>query len=140
MRISHIVLLVLASVVLLSCQPNQKELNELKRAEVIAVHDEVMPKIGQLKKLEKEAEKQIETLQMSETADSVQIQELKSLAYDLNQAYDAMFVWMRQYKVDDEGKTPEEVKVYLEDQALKISEVNEQIKSTLSRSEKILKN
>ena len=139
MRISQIVLLILASSVLFSCQPNQEELNTIKRAEVIAVHDEVMPKIGQLKKLEKETEKKIEMLEMSETVDSVQIQELKALAFDLNQAYDYMFVWMRQYKTEDEEKTQEEIKVYLEDQALKIAEVNEQIKAILIKSEEVLK-
>jgi hypothetical protein len=140
MRISQIVLFILGSVILFSCQPNQEELNKIKRAEVIVVHDEVMPKIGQLKKLEKEAEKKIEMLEMGETVDSLQIQELKALAFDLNQAYDAMFVWMRQYKTEDEEKTPEEVKIYLEDQALKIDEVNEQIKAILSKSEEVLKN
>jgi hypothetical protein len=139
MRISQIALLILASSFLFSCQPNQEELNTIKRAEVIAVHDEVMPKIGQLKKLEKETEKKIEMLEMSETVDSVQIQELKALAFDLNQAYDAMFVWMRQYKTEDEEKTQEEIKVYLDDQALKIAEVNEQIKAILTKSEEVLK-
>lgn len=140
MQNSRLALLFLASAVLFSCQPNQEELNQIKRAEVIAVHDEVMPKIGQLKKLEKEAKKKIEMLQMGKTVDSLQIQELKALAFDLNQAYDAMFVWMRQYKTEDEEKTPEEIKVYLEDQALKIDEVNDQIKAILSKSEEVLKN
>ncbi len=139
MKISRVILSILASGILFSCQPDQEELNQIKRAEVIAVHDEVMPKIGQLKKLEKEAEKKIEMLQMGETVDSLQIQDLKVLAFDLNQAYDAMFIWMRQYKTEDEEKTPEEIKVYLEDQALKINEVNEQIKAILSKSEEVLK-
>lgn len=139
MRQATLFFLFLTTTALYSCQPNQEELNKSKRAEVIAVHDEVMPKIGQLKRLEKEAEKKIEMLQMSGTVDSLQIQDLKVLAFDLNQAYDAMFVWMRQYKTEDEEKTPEEIKVYLEDQALKINEVNEQIKAILSKSEEVLK-
>jgi hypothetical protein len=161
MRISQIALLILASSVLFSCQPNQEELNTIKRAEVIAVHDEVMPKMGQLKKLEKEAEKKIEMLEMGETVDSLQIQELKALAFDLNQAYDAMFVWMRQYKPNDiemspeeinvklkdvtvdvnikREKTPEGINVYLEEQLVKVNEVNAGIKAVLEKSEKVLK-
>jgi len=38
---------ILASLLILlfitACEPNQQELNTIKRAEVIAVHDEVMP-------------------------------------------------------------------------------------------------
>jgi len=62
MRISQIVLFILGSVsaIFLSAEP-EKSLNKIKRAEgSLTVHDEVMPKIGQLKKLEKEAEKKIE--------------------------------------------------------------------------------
>lgn len=140
MRISQKILLSLISVVVLSCQPSQEELNQIKREEVIAVHDEVMPKIGQLKKLEKDAEKKIELLEMSEPIDSIQIQELKALAFDLNQAYDAMFVWMRQYKPENGEMTPEEIKVYLDDQSIKVAEVNDQIKAILAKSENVLKN
>jgi len=140
MKLSQLIFIFLSALVLFSCQPNQEELNNLKRAEVIAVHDEVMPKIGQLKKYEKEAEKQIEILEMSETVDSVKVQEFKVLAFELNQAYEAMFVWMRQYKSDDEGKSSEEIKIYLEDQSQKITEVNDQIKAILTKSEQLLKN
>ena len=124
--------------VLFSCEPNQKALNEIKRTEVIAIHDVVMPKIGELKKFEKEAEKQIELLEMEEVVDSSKVQEFKDLAVELNQAYDAMFVWMRQYKVEDEGKSPEEIKVYLEEQEKLIAEVNDQIKTVLAKSEELL--
>jgi len=139
MRQVTLFFLFLATAVLYSCQPSQEELNRIKRAEVISIHDEVMPKIGQLKKLEKEAEKKVEILEMSETVDTLQIQKLEELAFDLNLAYDAMFVWMRQYKTEDEEKTPEEIRVYLEDQALKITEVNVQIQEILSKSAEILK-
>jgi hypothetical protein len=140
MQLSRLFLALFTSIILYSCQPNQEELNKIKRDAVIAIHDEVMPKIGQLKKFEKEAEKQIEILEMSEPVDSLQIQELKAIANELNEAYEAMFVWMRQYNGDDEGKSPEEIKEYLETQEEKISEVNEQIKTALSKSGAVLNN
>ncbi len=140
MKILKVLFFVFTATILISCQPNQEELNQIKRAEVIAVHDEVMPKIGQLKKFEKEAEKQIEILEMAETVDTLKVQEFKALAVDLNQAYEAMFVWMRQYSTEDDGKSPEEIEVYLIEQQLKVTEVNEQIKSALTKAESLLNN
>ena len=123
-----------------SCEPSLVEQNKEKRAEVIAVHDEVMPKMGALKNLEKEVQAKIETLEMSENPDSTEIENLKALAFDLNAAYEGMFVWMRQYSIEDEGKSPEEIKVYLEEQMVKVNEVNADIKAALEKAEQVLKN
>lgn len=130
-------LLILFSIT--ACKPNQQELNKLKRAEVIAVHDEVMPKLGQLKSLQKQAETKIDSLELSENPDNIQIENLKTIAYELNSAYDGMFVWMRQYSSEDDQKSPEEVKVYLEDQMTKVDVVNLDIKATLEKAEEALK-
>jgi hypothetical protein len=123
-----------------SCEPSLVEQNKEKRAEVIAVHDEVMPKMGTLKNLEKEVQVKIEALEMSENPDSNEIENLKALAFDLNAAYEGMFVWMRQYSIEDEGKSPEEIKVYLEEQMVKVNEVNADIKAALEKAEQVLKN
>jgi predicted nucleic acid-binding Zn ribbon protein len=45
-----------------------------------------------------------------------------------------MFVWMRQYSLDEEGKTPEEIKTYLDDQLLKVNQVNADIKAALDKA------
>jgi hypothetical protein len=42
-----------------------------------------------------------------------------------------MFVWMRQYSLEEEGKTPEEIKIYLDEQLLKVNQVNVEIKAAL---------
>jgi len=123
-----------------SCEPSLVEQNKEKRAEVIAVHDEVMPKMGTLKNLEKEVQAKIEALEMSENPDSTEIENLKALAFDLNAAYEGMFVWMRQYSIEDEEKSPEEIKVYLEEQMTKVNEVNAEIKAALEKAEQVLKN
>ncbi|WP_075349747.1 hypothetical protein [Algoriphagus marinus] len=123
-----------------SCEPSQVEQNKEKRAEVIAVHDEVMPKMGALKNMEKEVQAKIEELEMSENPDSTELENLKALAFDLNAAYEGMFVWMRQYSIEDDGKSPEEIKVYLEEQMVKVNEVNADIKAALEKAEKVLKN
>lgn len=123
-----------------SCGNQQVEENIKLREEVIAVHDEVMPKMGQLKSLEKTALQMAEDLSKSQTPDEAKIQELKSLAVELDQAYENMFVWMRQYEIEDGDKSPEEVKLYLEDQMIKVTQVNEEFKAVLAKAETLIKN
>ena len=122
-----------------SCGNKQVEKNKAQREQVIAVHDEVMPKMGQLKSLEKAALQKAEELQSSDTPDLAKIESLKSLASQLNQAYEGMFVWMRQYDTEDGEQTPEEVKAYLDEQLLLVSKVNEDIKAALAQAELLLK-
>lgn len=122
-----------------ACGNKQVEENKTQREQVIAVHDEVMPKMGQLKSLEKAALQKAEELQNSETPDQAKIDELKNLACQLNLAYEGMFVWMRQYNTEDGEKTPEEVKVYLDEQLVLVSKVNEDIKAALAKAEVLLK-
>lgn len=129
-----------ASLILASCGPNLSKQNKELRDQVIAVHDEVMPKMGQLKALEKETQQKAEELLLQDSTQTEQVQALQGLAVELDQAYEGMFVWMRQYETEDGERTPEEVKVYLEDQMVKVTQVNEQIKGALSKADSLLKN
>ena len=121
-----------------ACGPTQADLNEEKRVEILALHDEVMPKLGQLKSLEKKALQQLSELRDQPDVDSDRVRSLEELAAELNRAYEEMFVWMRQYKVDEEGQTPEEVKIYLEEQILSVTEVNRDIKAALAKGDSLL--
>lgn len=127
------------SLIFQSCGNSQEEANKKLREEVIAVHDEVMPKMGQLKSLEKNSLQMAEELANGQEPDSAKIAALKSLAVELDQAYEGMFVWMRQYDVEDGEKSPEEVRIYLEDQIEKVTEVNAQIKAVLAKADSLLK-
>jgi transposase-like protein len=122
-----------------ACGPSQKEMNIERRAEVIAVHDEVMPKMGQLKSFEKKALQKAEEFAEMDSVDSVKVQEMKDLALELDQAYESMFVWMRQYETEDGDRTPEEVKTYLDEQMVSVSEVNRLMKSALTKADSLLK-
>lgn len=136
----YLVLLLFGLTFLLqSCGNKQVEANEKFREEVIAVHDEVMPKMGQLKSLEKTALQMIEELSRSPEPNQERIDALKTLAAELDQAYEGMFVWMRQYEVEDGEKNPEEVKAYLEEQMVKVTKVNEDIKNVLNKADSLIK-
>ncbi|WP_157807051.1 hypothetical protein [Algoriphagus formosus] len=121
-----------------SCGTSLSDQNKELRDEVIAVHDEVMPQMGKLKNLEKQALNLAEELESNEEGDSLRVQELKALAYDLNQAHEGMFVWMRQYEQENGERSPEEVKAYLEDQMVKVRKVNEDIKTALAKASSLL--
>lgn len=140
MKIVRITLIFTLILFFQACGPSQKELNAERRSEVIAVHDEVMPKMGQLKSFEKKALQRAEEFAAMDTLDAVKVQEMKDLALELDQAYEAMFVWMRQYETEDGERTPEEVKVYLEEQMISVSEVNRVMKTALSKADSLLNN
>lgn len=139
MKIVRISLIFSLVVFFQACGPNQRDLNAERRAEVIAVHDEVMPKMGQLKSFEKKALQKAEEVAAMDSVDSAKVKEMKDLALELNYAYEAMFVWMRQYQPQDGELSPEEVKAYLEEQMISVSEVNLLMKSVLTKADSLLK-
>jgi len=133
--------LILTIIVFLnSCGPNLKEENRKLREEVVGVHDEVMPMMGKIKSLEKKALDQVKELESEESIDTLKVQTLKAVAYDLDQAYEAMFDWMHQYESEDGDRTVEVVKADLEEQMVKVTKVNEQMKAALEKAEKELNN
>jgi len=121
-----------------ACGPTQTDLNVERRAEVIAVHDEVMPKLGQLKTFEKRAIQKAGELAAMDSVDSDQIKRLEDLAGELNQAYEGMFDWMRQYEPEDKDESPEVISAYLEEQMVLVTEVNKAIKDALAKSDSLL--
>lgn len=121
-----------------SCGPDLVEENKIMREQLIAVHDEVMPQMGTLKSLEKKATQEIEELSAREPVDSVKIKNHEVLAFDLDEAYEGMFIWMRQYEPEDGDKNPVEIKAYLEEQMRMVTEVNKKMKAVLERAEKEL--
>jgi transposase-like protein len=122
-----------------ACGPSQEELNAKQREAVIAVHDEVMPKMGQLKSFEKKALQKAEEFAAMDSTDTAKVEEMKALALEMDQAYEAMFVWMRQYDTEDGERTPEEVKVYLDEQMESVTEVNRLMKAALTKADSLLK-
>ena len=84
--------------------------------------------------LQKKALAKADSLDTQDSTATAQIESMRSLAAQLDQAYEGMFVWMRQYSLDEEGKTPEEIKMYLDDQLLKVNQVNADIKAALDKA------
>jgi uncharacterized protein YicC (UPF0701 family) len=127
-------LIFIFSMFVLACANPLIETNKEMRAQIIGVHDEVMPKMGELMSLQKKALAQADSLYAQDSTATAQIESMRTIAGQLDQAYEGMFVWMRQYSLEEEGKTPEEIKTYLDDQLLKVNQVNAEIKSALEQA------
>ena len=139
MKLFASALTLLISFLVLACANPLIEANKEMRAQIIGVHDEVMPKMGELMSLQKKALAQADSLYAQDSTATAQIESMRTLAGQLDQAYEGMFVWMRQYSLEEEGKTPEEIKTYLDDQLLKVNQVNTEIKAALDQAATKLK-
>ena len=139
MKLFSSFLILLFSMLVLACANPLIEENKEMRAQIIGVHDEVMPKMGELMSLQKKALAQADSLYAQDSTATAQIESMRTLAGQLDQAYEGMFVWMRQYSLEEEGKTPEEIKTYLDDQLLKVNQVNTEIKAALDQAATQLK-
>ncbi|WP_291778461.1 hypothetical protein [Cecembia sp.] len=126
------VLFLLFSFSQLSCQNEKIDENQLLKDEVIAIHDEVMPYMGELKSLKKEIDNKLDSLvQHDSLVHAEEIKKLSLLSEQLDHAFDGMFVWMRQFKAPDADAEKEEAKSYLLDQKEMVQKVNEDIKEAL---------
>lgn len=114
-----------------ACGSDKKESNEILKQEVIAIHDEVMPKMDELKKLKKDLLQKSSELSADSIEMSGEIEKLNGISADLDSAFEGMFVWMRQFKSTFEEMSDEEVEAYLLDQKIKVQKVNDEIKASI---------
>lgn len=122
-----------------SCSSEKVDENQQLKDEVIAIHDEVMPYMGELKTLRKKIIAKSDNLvEVDSVTNSQKIKDLKLLAKDLDDAFEGMFVWMRQFKNSYEEMTKEEVKFYLQEQKVMVTKVKNDINASMSASKKEL--
>ncbi|MBO0321274.1 hypothetical protein J0X14_03120 [Muricauda sp. CAU 1633] len=106
---------------------------------VMAIHDEVMPKMGKLGKLVGELKAKVDTTEMG--------QQYETAMKDLQEANSAMMDWMRDFgdKFDSDeilnGKElTEEKQQWLDEEEEKVKVVKEKINGSIERAEKLLNN
>lgn len=111
---------------------------EVEKNKIFDVHDEVMPKIGEVINLKKQVLEKAEGLQDTEAS------ELKTLAEELDNASEAMMSWMRDWSKNSgqymEMKNGAEAqKGYLAAEMKRVEEVKEAINSSLAKAKEALK-
>ncbi|GAB3199521.1 succinate dehydrogenase flavin-adding protein (antitoxin of CptAB toxin-antitoxin module) [Pontibacter aydingkolensis] len=130
----HIILsLSLAFAILCGCSQGQspKEQKEALEERVLAVHDTAMAKMGNIYKLRKGLRTLRDTLE-TQQADSVTLNNLQTQIQLLNRADEAMMGWMRQYKTPAEDMPNEQVINYLQQELVKIKQVQTLMDSTIN--------
>ena len=128
--------LVLIVLFLSSCAGggNQKDLKAM-RAEVMAVHDEVMPKMGELRKVEKSLRQLADEKVMADSTTDVSA--IRNAADAIAAANESMMVWMRAYNPNFEG-TNDEVAAYIEGQQKSVDQVKKDMLSSLEAGKALL--
>jgi uncharacterized membrane protein YheB (UPF0754 family) len=91
------------------------------------VHDEVMPEIKYMTKLEKQ-------LKEIKTENAQEKEQIDMMIYNLVEADSLMWDWMHNYKLPKD-KSKEETTSYLNEQLKKIQVVNSKMKSSIKNAE-----
>lgn len=112
-------------------------------ADVMAGHDEVMPKIGAVKGAQKEAQRLLDsvaTLPAKAQAGAAPLKtKLQTLINDLNYADFAMDKWMVEFSLDSLKEDVEKRIQYLTDEKMKVGKVKDAIINSLATADSLLK-
>lgn len=100
---------------------------------VLAVHDEVMPKMGKIHDLKGEIGER-----MKSSLDSATASNYVTLIQNLNTADEAMMVWMRAFNSDIESWPLDSALNYLKAEQEKVDAVAEKINNSIAAAEQAL--
>ncbi|MEQ9297013.1 MAG: hypothetical protein RIF33_00545 [Cyclobacteriaceae bacterium] len=130
----------IAVVFFTSCGDGGQAEREKLRDEVMALHDEVMPKMGDLRKTRKSLEALADSLAM-DSLQAAQAQEFRAIAKEIGDANESMMAWMRQYEpsVMEDGTPHGEVMAYLKEQKEAIVKVKQDMIESLSKGTEAIK-
>ena len=119
----------LMCLLLMSCKtdysPNVQKLHD----EVMEIHDEVMPEMGTIHKLKKQLK-----AKLSDKAYEVNKEDFENNIQALDYADDQMMEWMHQFKMPKK-ESDENLLKYLEDQKVKISKVNQDMRTAIKNAQ-----
>ncbi len=134
-------ILLFLALVNLACKTETKtsETSSSQMEQVMAIHDEVMPKMGKLGKLVAELKQKVDT-----TATG---REYEAAMRDLQAAHQSMMDWMRGFgeRFDSDeilrGKAlTAQKQLWLDEEEEKVKLLREQINSSIGKAETLLKN
>ena len=130
--------LVAALLLIFACKSETRKADTpSKMQEVMAVHDEVMPRMGRISKLVAELEPMADTTAAGE--------EYLTAMRDLQAAYRSMMDWMQGFgnrfdsdEVLNGKELTEEKKEWLLEEEKKVNQLREEINGSIARAEKLL--
>lgn len=123
-----------------ACGETKKSAKDQLYDKVMAVHDEIMPKMGDISKYKKQLKEKIDELTAAGSDANVEkIDELKKALEGLENSHEEMMGWMREFDNNFEGMVEKEVLDYLKKQKEKIETVGKTTNDALGVAEEILK-
>ncbi len=125
---SRFVLILLPLVLFFSCKSESEDLY----IQVMAVHDEVMPKMDDIMK----EKSRIQDL-INESSDSARVQALEAVIVRLNDADESMMQWMRSFDRDKFADDPEARIDYYKEELIRINEVKDTMLGAINESKEI---
>lgn len=128
---------IMSAILLVACQEKPKETDVLYK-KVMEVHDEIMPKMGDIMKLKKQLEEKLAELDTATEIDRTKIDEIERAIADLDNSHEEMMSWMRQFDRDFEGMVNEEILKYLNDQKGRIEKVGQVTNAALQNAQEQL--
>ena len=128
----YLYLLVLA--LFFSCTSTKEDPVKKLKDETIAIHDEVMPKMGELIKTRKDLLAKADSLMDTNAERAVM---LTTIADDIADANESMMDWMRNFEPEFEG-SEEAIIQYFEAQKKSIQEVKENMLGSLEKGKEVL--
>lgn len=125
-RNSGFTLAILSLLLLTTGCGSEKKEQQALFGEVMQVHDEVMPKMDNLRGLAQELSQQSDLLMADSLVDhSTELAEMKTLSDQLLNANEGMMVWMRNFKQIEEETPHDEVMQYLGEQRQLVQQVKD---------------
>jgi hypothetical protein len=129
---------------LTSCGEDKTQVEQLEK-EVFAIHDEIMPKMGEIEDLKGELSTQLTTMDsLLKSKPDAELEKQKAAALQVTEALSdadkGMMDWMHDYK-SEAVKTmsvPDATK-YLNEEKTKIAAVRDQTLASISDAKKLLK-
>lgn len=113
--------------------PEQQNPTDLLKTEVNQVHDEVMPKMGDLYKLKK----RLQEMDTTTGTPPEKKAEIPATIQQLDSAYNGMMHWMHQYKPEQYESDDQELRKYLESEMTKIRQVRDDMLSALEKARSV---
>lgn len=113
-----------------ACNTEQSS-EEQRWDEMMAIHDEVMPKMGDLNRLSRDIRAQLDTVPPVDTL--LKLQQL-DLLIRLGKAEEGMMLWMNELEVLDDlraAKSHQEIMRYLETEKQRISTVRDSMNASI---------
>ena len=129
-------LAILLCAALMSCGNDNKEIETKLNEEVMAVHNEVMPKMGEASRLKR----QLDAFKKSIPDDSVTLKiNLINSIMQLSKSEDMMSDWMANYKYPNPASKHEDLVIYLKAQKDSIKQVSDAMYMSLAIAKEFLK-